>query len=107
MELTERKIIERKCRSALNYAVKTGKLVRQPCEVCGKVRTDGHHPDYNKPLSVQWLCRKHHLELHVASRPIKPKKIRKKPVKRFGGHALLTKMRLLWKYEKILNEGYR
>lgn len=37
--------------------------VSQPCEVCGK-KAQKHHPDYNEPLKVQWLCRKHHMDLH-------------------------------------------
>jgi hypothetical protein len=50
-----------KARSYLNVYVRRGKIVRGPCEVCG--RTDlihGHHEDYTKPLEVRWLCRTHH-----------------------------------------------
>ena len=46
-------------------AVKSGKIERQPCEVCGAVKTDAHHDDYLKPLDVRWLCRKHHRLHHV------------------------------------------
>lgn len=53
-----------KVKDAVKYAVKTGKLVKTPCEVCGEVRVEGHHPDYSKPLNVVWLCRKHHQEIH-------------------------------------------
>jgi len=45
-------------------AIRRGKLVRLPCEVCGKKRVDGHHSDYNRPLDVKWLCRTHHIEEH-------------------------------------------
>jgi len=40
------------------------KLGSRPCEVCGEVKTDKHHPDYTQPLDVIWLCRLHHKEEH-------------------------------------------
>ena len=43
-------------------AVKEGTLARLPCEVCGATeKIKAHHEDYNKPLDVHWLCRKHHI----------------------------------------------
>jgi hypothetical protein len=42
----------------------TRKLSRLPCEVCGLDNTEGHHPDYAKPLDVIWLCREHHNDWH-------------------------------------------
>lgn len=51
----------------LQTAVRSGKLTRGHCEVCGSSETDGHHADYTKPLDVQWLCRLHHKELHRTS----------------------------------------
>lgn len=45
-------------------AIAAAKLKKQPCEICGNPRTDGHHDDYSKPLAVTWLCRKHHAERH-------------------------------------------
>jgi hypothetical protein len=44
--------------------VRRGNIVRQPCIVCGNPKSHGHHDDYSKPLSVIWLCREHHKELH-------------------------------------------
>ena len=49
-------------------AVARGKLKRQPCEICGSSKSDGHHEDYGKPLVVRWLCRKHHMERHRMER---------------------------------------
>jgi len=45
-------------------AIRSGKLKRQPCEVCGTLKVVAHHEDYSKPLEVNWLCRKHHNEHH-------------------------------------------
>lgn len=49
-------------------AIKSGSLVRQPCEVCGYPKAEAHHPDYSKPLVVSWLCRTHHVEVHSKAR---------------------------------------
>ena len=45
--------------------VDTGKIIKQPCSVCGKIKSEAHHPDYSKPLEVIWFCRSHH-KLHHA-----------------------------------------
>jgi len=45
-------------------AIQTGKLLKQPCEVCGKQNAFAHHDDYEKPLQVKWLCNYHHCEYH-------------------------------------------
>lgn len=52
-----------KTREKTYYAIKTGKLIKQPCEVCGEINVHAHHDDYSKPFEVRWLCRKHHREL--------------------------------------------
>lgn len=49
-------------------AIRDGRLIRQPCEVCGKKKVEAHHDDYLKPLDVRWLCRKHHMEHHKQER---------------------------------------
>lgn len=53
-----------RARAAVQRALGRGDLTRQPCEVCGDEKVDGHHDDYGKPLEVRWLCRTHHGELH-------------------------------------------
>lgn len=55
--------IETRARRAVNIAVKKGKLIPQPCEVCG-AKAQAHHPDYGSPLVVQWLCHGHHADEH-------------------------------------------
>lgn len=51
-------------RSLTKYAVKIGKLIKMPCEVCGEVKVQAHHKDYSKPLEVNWVCIGHHRELY-------------------------------------------
>ena len=53
--------------SRVNDAIRYGRLVRQPCSVCGNTRSDAHHNDYSKPLEVLWLCRIHHKAVHGPS----------------------------------------
>lgn len=55
---------QRMAKILFQRAIRKGILVREPCSVCGESPTDGHHPDYSKPLEIQWLCRKHHRALH-------------------------------------------
>jgi len=47
-----------------NYALKTGKIKRLPCEVCGNIKSQGHHDDYLKPYDVRFLCSVHHRIWH-------------------------------------------
>lgn len=49
-----------RARKIAEYAKRTGKLVPQPCEVCGATETQMHHDDYSKPLQVRWICQRHH-----------------------------------------------
>lgn len=56
-----------KASQLLNYAVKIGVVKKKPCEFkgCKSIKVQGHHPNYNKPLEVIWLCAKHHKKLHA------------------------------------------
>jgi len=54
-----------RARDKFKYAIKTGKIIRQPCQECGNVKSEGHHTDYTKPLEVIWLCRNHHRKSHI------------------------------------------
>lgn len=53
-----------KARYAVGNAVRDGRLVVQPCEVCGSAEVQAHHEDYSKPLEVMWLCFEHHRARH-------------------------------------------
>lgn len=50
----------------VQWALKTGRLVKGPCEFCGTRRkVVGHHDDYAKPLDVRWMCVTDHTKYHV------------------------------------------
>lgn len=51
-------------RQEVRKAIKSGQLVRGPCETCGESEVEAHHGDYSKPLEVRWLCKSHHEAVH-------------------------------------------
>lgn len=59
-----------KARATVNNALARGEICRSPCELCGNQSSEAHHDDYTKPLSIRWLCRKHHLEWHKSNEAI-------------------------------------
>lgn len=66
-QLSELQKKKANCRSYLNVYIKRGKIIKLPCEVCNNINSEAHHNDYDKPLEVKWLCRKHHIEYHKIS----------------------------------------
>jgi hypothetical protein len=59
------------CRSYTKVMIKRGKLAKyDKCQVpgCNEV-AQGHHPDYANPWRVEWVCRKHHNEIHGQRSP--------------------------------------
>jgi hypothetical protein len=56
--------IKRKAHVIVGNAIRDGKLIKQPCVICGSEKVDAHHDDYSKPLEVIWLCRQHHNDRH-------------------------------------------
>lgn len=63
------------CRSHTNMLIKRGRLVRQPCRVCGNPKADAHHTDYNNPRLVDWLCRLCHVAEHRHQRAGREQKV--------------------------------
>lgn len=55
---------KRMAQGRLNYAVKIGKMIRDPCINCGNKKSHGHHLDYARPLDVIWLCSACHKNVH-------------------------------------------
>lgn len=68
------KLIEYRAEFPKKYAAHTavhcakikGILKAQPCEECGSEESiHAHHDDYDKPLSIRWLCASHHRQWHM------------------------------------------
>ena len=57
--------IKYKAHCAVNNALRSKKITKKPCEICGKEKAHAHHDDYSRPLNVRWLCSEHHHEWHV------------------------------------------
>ncbi len=56
------------CRSYASQYLRRGKIKRAPCKRCGDANSQMHHPDYSKPLLVEWMCRPCHLLEHHIER---------------------------------------
>jgi len=60
---------QRKAQGILSYAKKLHKIKIKACRRCGTFKNiQAHHPNYDKPLKVIWLCSKHHIQLHIKER---------------------------------------
>lgn len=51
--------------AALRAALRRGLVEQKPCRVCGSADSEAHHPDYDRPMDVNWLCRAHHKAEHA------------------------------------------
>ena len=54
----------------LNSYIRMGKIMKPDiCEMClKKIKIEGHHEDYSKPLEVKWVCKRCHANLHWNSK---------------------------------------
>ena len=66
------RITKTKAQAIAGNAIKGGEIARTPCLVCGDPESIAHHPDYNKPRKVIFLCKKHHREIHRTMEYIPP-----------------------------------
>lgn len=78
LELTKDERRKASIRSITKEYVKRGYLEKVNICNCGSTKTEAHHPDYNNPRLVEWMCRACHIELHKTFNPKLPKA---KPVK--------------------------
>lgn len=54
---------KRRANNKIQTELRAGRLLKQPCEVCGSTENiEAHHKDYSKPLEINWLCVTHHNE---------------------------------------------
>jgi len=56
---------ETKAAGRARYALKIGLIKQKPCERCGNEKAEKHHPDYEQPLKVEFLCRSCHMKEHL------------------------------------------
>jgi hypothetical protein len=67
---------KKEARFAMQRATDKGLIKRgEVCEVCATKGTgpqpiEGHHDDYNKPLTVRWLCKKCHFDWHKNNKAV-------------------------------------
>lgn len=55
----------RRAQGLVQHALRAGRLQKLPCLVCGSEQSVAHHPDYDRPLDVVWLCQPHHKQAHA------------------------------------------
>jgi len=61
---SDRHPLKAAAKQSVTVAVRSGRLSRRACQVCGMSKTQAHHDDYSKPFVVLWLCLVHHGERH-------------------------------------------
>jgi hypothetical protein len=49
----------------IQQMVLSGRLVKEPCFICGDIKVEGHHLFYDHPAKVIWLCKLHHRKFHL------------------------------------------
>lgn len=58
--------LKQRARAVVNHAIRDGKLIKPvQCKDCGEVAPlEAHHKSYDKPLDVDWICKKCHENRH-------------------------------------------
>jgi hypothetical protein len=62
---------KQRARSISSAAILMGKIKKHDdCYLCGTTENViAHHPDYELPLLVIWLCRSCHMRIHIIKQP--------------------------------------
>lgn len=89
------------CRSYAGVYKRRGHLSPEPCQNCGNPEVEMHHPDYDVPLAVIWLCRPCHLARHVTRETVGlPVIAVQEPQREFFNHHGFVGFDVLDKYTK-------
>ena len=56
---------ERRAERAARAYTKKHQIIKPECQLCGRTETEMHHPDYDQPLVVCFLCRRCHKLAHI------------------------------------------
>ena len=60
------KIPKRRARMLVKYHLGIKNIKALHCEYSGCTSiAEAHHPDYDHALEIVWLCKRHHMKLHV------------------------------------------
>lgn len=54
-----------RAREISRYFFHCGAIKQTPCAICRAEESSMHHPDYERPAFVIWLCRKCHWAVHA------------------------------------------
>lgn len=63
---------KRMARRMVGFAIKAGVLKTKECVLCEEDNVDAHHPDYNFPNQIVWLCPSCHSIEHIKLRAKRP-----------------------------------
>jgi hypothetical protein len=56
---------EQKARAAVYRAIRFGNMTKSSCRDCKIIeKVQAHHPNYDRPLDVIWLCQQCHRNEH-------------------------------------------
>jgi hypothetical protein len=59
---------KKRCGQLARRQKRRGVLEQRPCELCLSTLSEMHHPDYNLPTMVRWLCHRCHMQIHASER---------------------------------------
>ena len=54
-----------KAQTLANHFLRKNPAREHSCVICGEAKAHKHHPDYNKPLEVVWVCVSCHQKIHL------------------------------------------